>query len=121
MLIREGDTGRGIFLILSGEVDVTNVDGAARVLLAVLKTGDVFGEISLIEHSPTTASVTASRQTTVLFLAREYFDRLIQGVPALKAYFQQLAEERQMDTNLMIASSREGVATDVPADEIVLL
>jgi CRP-like cAMP-binding protein len=121
VLIREGDVGRGIFLILSGEVDVTKVDGDARVLLAVLKTGDVFGEIALIEQGPTTATVTASRSTTVLFLAREYFERLVQEVPALRAYFEQLAEERQMDTNLVLASSRQGVAVDVAEDEIVLV
>jgi len=108
VLIREGDLGRGIFLILSGEVDVTKVDGTDRVTLAVLKGGDVFGEISLIEQSTTTATVTASRHSTVMFLAREVFDRLVQGVPTLKEYFQQLTEERLMDTNMMLAASRTG-------------
>ena len=121
VLIREGDAGRGIFLILSGEVDVTKVDGSDRVLLAMLKAGDVFGEISLIEQSPTTATVTASRQTTVLFLSREVFERLVQGVPALKEYFHQLAEERMMDTNMVMATSRESMIPDAPADETVLL
>jgi CRP-like cAMP-binding protein len=120
VLIREGEAGRGIFLILSGEVDVSKVDGDARVLLAVLKSGDVFGEIALIEHGATTATVTTSRHTTVLFLAREYFERLVQGVPELKTYFQQLAEERQMDTNLVLASSRMGPG-DALDDEVVLV
>jgi CRP-like cAMP-binding protein len=121
VLIREGDAGRGIFLVLSGEVDVTKIDGSERVLLAMLKAGDVFGEISLIEQSPTTATVTASRQTTVLFLAREVFDRLVQGVPALKEYFHQLAEERMMDTNMVLATSRESMVPDAPEDVTVLL
>jgi CRP-like cAMP-binding protein len=120
VLIREGDVGRGIFLILSGEVDVTKIDGDARVQLAVLKSGDVFGEIALVEHGATTATVTSSRHTTVLFLSREYFDRLVQGVPELRAYFQQLAEERQMDTNIVIASSRGGPET-IADDDIVLI
>ncbi|MEI8255027.1 MAG: cyclic nucleotide-binding domain-containing protein [Deltaproteobacteria bacterium] len=120
VLIREGDAGRGIFLLLSGEVDVQKIDGNDRVLLAMLKAGDVFGEISLIEQSPTTATVTASRQTTVLFLARDVFDRLVQGVPALKEYFHQLAEERLMDTNMVMATSRESMVPDAPEDETVL-
>jgi cAMP-dependent protein kinase regulator len=121
VLIREGDVGRGVFLILSGEVDVTKIDGDARVLLAVLKAGDVFGEIALLEHTPTTATVTASRNSSVLFLAREYFERLVQGVPALKEYFHALAEERQMDTNMVIASSRESIVPELPDDVVVLV
>lgn len=120
VLIREGDEGRGLFLILAGEVDVTKDDGGTRVPLASLKAGDVFGEISLIEQSPTTATVTAARRTTVMFLARELFERLVQGVPALREYFQQLAEERQMDTNLTLAHARE-VGVDVLEDEVVLV
>lgn len=121
VLIREGDAGRGIFFVLSGSVDVNKIDGNDRVLLAMLKAGDVFGEISLIEQSPTTATVTASRQTTVLFLAREVFDRLVQGVPSLREYFHQLAEERLMDTNMVLATSRESMVPDAPDDETVLL
>ncbi len=122
VLIREGDAGRGLFLILSGEVDVTKVDGTDRVMLATLKSGDVFGEISLIEKSATTATVTAARQTTVMFLAREYFEKLVQGVAELRAYFEQLAEDRRMDTNLTLSTSREaGIEIDVFADETVLV
>jgi CRP-like cAMP-binding protein len=121
-LIREGDAGRGLFLILTGEVDVTKLDGTDRVMLASLKAGDVFGEISLLENSATTATVTAARRSTVLFLAREYFERLVHGVPALREYFEQLAEERRMDTNLVLASSRESVRPgDVLEDERVLV
>ena len=72
VLIREGDTGRRLFLLLTGEADVSKLDGDERVLLAVLKPGDVFGEIALIEHSVTTATVTAARSATVLFLAQKY-------------------------------------------------
>lgn len=121
LLIREGDVGRGIFLVLAGAVEVTKDDGGERVPLAVLESGEVFGEIALLEQSPTTATVTATRPTTVLFLAREYFERLVQGVPELRAYFQQLAETRQMDTNLLIASARADVALDLDEDELVLL
>lgn len=121
VLIREGDVGRGLFVILTGEVDVTKNDGDESVLLAVLKPGDVFGEISLIERSPTTATVTASRNSTVLFLAREYFERLVQGVPELRTYFERLAKERQTNTSLVLTSSRQAIPVDIPDDERVLV
>jgi cAMP-dependent protein kinase regulator len=122
VLIREGEAGRGLFLLLAGEVDVTKLDGTDRVMLASLKSGDVFGEIALIENGPTTATVTAARRSKLLFLAREVFERLVQGVPELRAYFEQLAEDRRMDTNLVLASSREAAGlTDVAQDERVLV
>jgi len=68
VVVREGQEGKGLYLILTGEVDVTKVDGSEKVLLATLRAGDCFGEISLIKKSPTTATVTAARHTTILFL-----------------------------------------------------
>ena len=60
-------------------------------------TGEVFGEIALIRHSPATATVRAGRPTTVLFLAREYFERLLGALPEMRAFFETLTEERLRD------------------------
>jgi CRP-like cAMP-binding protein len=70
----------------------------------------------LIRGTPTTATVTASRAATVLFLAREYVDRLVAGVPEIKQYLDDLAEERELDTQLVM--SDEDFAED---DERVLI
>jgi CRP-like cAMP-binding protein len=107
VIIRQGDVGRGLFLLLSGQVEVTREEAGQRVVLATLNSGDVFGEISLIEQSTTTATVTAVRNSTVLFLSRELFERLVQGVPELRSYFESLAQDRIMDTNLMLSAAAE--------------
>jgi len=104
VVIQEGQEGRGLFLLLSGEVDVTKVDGAQKVMLATLHAGDVFGEIALIQQEPTTATVTAARPSTVMFLAREYFQRLVEAIPSVRAYFEGLAESRLMDTQQALAN-----------------
>lgn len=107
-IVDEGAPGRGLFVLLSGEVDVAKRDGSSKVLLATLGPGDVFGEISLVNDEPTSASVTAATQSTVLFLAKEVFLRLIEAVPDIDEYIRNLGEERQMDTRLLL---------DAPADE----
>lgn len=103
-LINEGEEGRGLFVVLSGEVKVeaTDAAGAARPL-ATLGPGSVFGELALVRGAPTTATVSAVKPTTVLFLAREYVDRLVAGVPEIKDYLDALAEERELDTMLMLS------------------
>jgi CRP-like cAMP-binding protein len=54
--------------------------------------------MSLLRDQPTTASVRAARQTAILFLAREYFQRLVQAVPEIRSYFEKLSAARDLDT-----------------------
>jgi CRP-like cAMP-binding protein len=96
-LIREGDPGRGLYIVLAGEVEVLKGEEPFEQTLATLRTGDVFGEIALVRGTPATATVRAGRPTTVLFLAREYFERLLAALPEMRAFFETLTEERLRD------------------------
>ena len=96
-LIREGDPGRGLYIVLSGEVEVLKGEEPFEQTLATLRTGDVFGEIALVRGGEATATVRAGRPTTVLFLAREYFERLLAALPEMRAFFETLTEERLRD------------------------
>jgi CRP-like cAMP-binding protein len=119
-LVRRGEEGRGLFVVLSGAAEVwtTEADGD-RVSLALLGPGEVFGEISLLHATTASANVTAAEDSTVLFLARAYFTRLVEAVPEIAAYVQELGEERLMDTRLRL---EEGEAErDLEDDELVLL
>ncbi len=117
-IIREGDQGRGLFVLLAGEVDVSKVDGDEKVLLATLAPGEIFGEISLVQEAPTTASVTAARQSTVLFLAREYFQRLLEAVPEIRTYVESITEERLMDTRILLDAD---ATVELADDDLVLV
>ena len=100
-IIREGERGQGLFLILSGEVDVISHEASTEpVNLARLRAGDMFGEMSLVTDQPTSATVRTATAATVLFLAREYVERLAEAVPQVQAYFEQLALNRARDNTL---------------------
>jgi CRP-like cAMP-binding protein len=90
-VIREGQRSDGMYVILSGEVDVTV--GAARV--ASLKEGDVFGEMSLLTKAPAAATVTTARRTSLLRLPREDFDTLILSHPQILMLVSELTDERK--------------------------
>jgi len=97
-LIREGQVGQGLFVILLGEVEVTKQDPEGERPLARLGPGDLFGEMSLLTDAPTTATVRALSPTTILFLGRPYFHRLVSAIPALRAYFEDLARIRHQSS-----------------------
>ncbi|MBN8610457.1 MAG: cyclic nucleotide-binding domain-containing protein [Deltaproteobacteria bacterium] len=119
LIIRENEPGRGLFILLAGEVDVSKVDGDSKVLLASLKPGDVFGEISLLDESPATATVTAARTSTVLFLEKSIFTRLVQAFPSIREYVSQLGEDRLMDTRLLLEAGVDEV--ELGDDDLVLV
>ena len=115
VVIHEGEAGRGLFVVLSGELDVSRrgSDGAA-VPLGALRTGDVFGEMAILRNAATTATVVCVRPATVLFLAAEYVARIVAGVPEIKSYLEALAEDREIDNQLVMGE-------DAPADERILI
>ncbi len=97
VIIRENDVGQGLFVILLGEVEVvrTNDIEGQEGAVARLQAGDVFGEMSLLDDSPTSATVRAVTPTTLLFLGQDYFRRLVGALPALREYFEELSRSRR--------------------------
>lgn len=100
ILIEEGEAGRGLFLVVRGEFEVAV--GAAKV--ATLKSGDVFGEISLLRASPTTATVTARTQGEVLFLSREDFAPALQAHPGMHSALHELTTKRLVANQAVVAA-----------------
>lgn len=109
-VIREGENVPGLYLVLSGAVDVWKRDGEEKVLLATLGPGEVFGEMSLLHGAAATATVTTAQRSTLLLLAREYVVRLVESLPALRTYLEGLGDERAMDTRMWLDNTAIGDA-----------
>jgi CRP/FNR family transcriptional regulator, cyclic AMP receptor protein len=73
-VMREGDPGATLFVILEGQATVTRGGKA----LAELFPGDFFGEISLLDRGPRTATVTADTRLVTLRLFRAAFLSLLE-------------------------------------------
>ena len=116
VLIEEGKPGPGLFVILRGDVEVKKRDGDTLVPLALLRVGDVFGEISLVKDVPTTATVMAGSDGELLFLSRQEFARHVAKNPALQRQLMAISEERLKETAKLMSE------TDfLSDDEFVLL
>lgn len=68
VIIRRGDAGREMFIIQKGEAEVTTTVNGKEMSLATLKRGDFFGEMSLLEEMPRSATVRAKGEVRALVL-----------------------------------------------------
>jgi small-conductance mechanosensitive channel len=83
-VIRQGDPGTSLFVIMSGRVEVTvRQADAAAVCLATLEPGYYFGEMSLMTGEPRSATVTALVEARLLEVGKESFGRILAAQPDL--------------------------------------
>jgi CRP-like cAMP-binding protein len=94
VLIEEGEAGPGLFLVLRGEFKVSRRVSGTERRLAILRSGQVFGEISLLKDVPTTATVTAVSLGEVLKLDRTRFESVLRDFPELWTSLHALSEKR---------------------------
>jgi CRP-like cAMP-binding protein len=92
--VGEGERSPGLFLLLCGEVDVVH-GGTGR--LAALGPGDVFGEMSLLERKPATASIVTRTKCWALELPATDFQEIMLTYPVLLEYVSGLAERRKQE------------------------
>jgi CRP-like cAMP-binding protein len=77
-IVREGEPGDTFYVIVEGEAKVKAANGRT---LSGLIPGDFFGEISLMDGGPRTATVVAETNLTALALSRKDFGALLQSEP----------------------------------------
>jgi small-conductance mechanosensitive channel/CRP-like cAMP-binding protein len=90
-IVREGDGGNSLFLLMDGRVAVIkHRDDGSEVLVCELAAGEVFGEMTLFLDAPRSTTVRALRECELLQVDRDCFSRLIASNPSL---LEQLAEQ----------------------------
>jgi CRP-like cAMP-binding protein len=83
IIIKEGSAGREMYVIQSGKVSVSKSIGPREILLATLGEGEVFGEMSLFDGQPRSATVKALGEARVLAIDHEMFLRKVRSDPSL--------------------------------------
>lgn len=83
-IVAQNALGAGLYIILSGSADVVLEDTKGEdILLATLGEGGVFGEISLVDGTPRTASVVSTMRSHVLCFFRADLLDLVERAPIL--------------------------------------
>ena len=107
-IICEGDEGDTAFFIVSGTVDVTVGRGDKARVVGRLETGEVFGEMCLIEPGPRSATVTAACDTECLAASYQEFIAAIEENPERAVGFMKTLVRRLRKMNELLESATPG-------------
>lgn len=94
MIFSETMPGKELYIIQKGQVKITKIVNDNEVMLAMLKPGDIFGEMSLIENKPRSASAIAHEDSVMLAVNRENFARMVTTQPQIISRLTTLLAER---------------------------
>ena len=111
-LFNEGDPGDRLYVVTGGKIKLgrTAADGREN-LLAILGPGEMFGELSLFDPGPRTATATAVTDTSVLGLGHDELEPWLTGRPEVAAQLLAALAQRLRRTNEAMADL---VFSDVP-------
>jgi len=84
-IFQEGTVGNEMYLITSGEVEISIKRNDSKLVLAELGESSFFGEMALITDKPRTATATALIDSEMYALSKEEFQRLLMKEPQLSA------------------------------------
>jgi len=104
MVIRQGEPGRALYLLLAGTADITLPRPEGPLRLATLTAGAIFGEMAVITGLPRNSDVLARSELRCLRLDTERLTWLEREDPAVAAALLR-AVARQIDSNLRMANA----------------
>lgn len=91
----EHEPGEDLFIIQQGKVKITKLLGGNEVLLAVLKGGDIFGEMAILENQPRSASAIAfDGDVSMLAVNKQNFSTMVVEQPQLATRLITILSER---------------------------
>jgi CRP-like cAMP-binding protein len=106
-LMRQGENGIGLFIILSGKVSVEKLDASGRkVEVASNGPGDILGEMAVFDGAPRSASVFASVDTSCLVLASWEFNAFLKAHPEAALELLPIVVKRFRETNEALVGLR---------------
>lgn len=105
VVVKAGDTGDSMYLILQGELRVRLMVQGRESLLATLQTGEFFGEVSLFDTGPRSADVVANQDSLLLKIRADAFRELLARQPELAGPFL-LAAGKTMTARLRTSNKR---------------
>ena len=113
VIVREGDEADAFYVIVSGSARaLKQADNGDEVPLDVLRTGDSFGFVELIEETPRVATVRASDEVQALRLDRAVFRGLLRSNPEIRRWFDLPVRMHHLRQFLTTDSAFAGLSTE---------
>lgn len=101
----EHDLGDALFMILAGRVKVTILsDDGREIILAMLSDGDFFGEMSLLDNEPRSATAIALQETEMVVLHQRDFLSIVEKRPRVLINLLSVLSSRLRKANQQIGN-----------------
>src|ERR1700722_7964968 len=102
-IFETGQPGGALYVVRSGEVEIffTN-DTGSRILLETARTGDFFGEVSLLDGGPRSATALVTKDVELLVVDRGDLDDFLRKVPSAAMDLLAATGRRLRETNLLL-------------------
>jgi CRP-like cAMP-binding protein len=114
LLFKEGDSPNSLYMIKSGEVEIfTQNCHGKKVCLSTLKSGNLFGEISLLFNRPRTAYAKTTRPSELLELTKENLEACLFHFPNLRSAMEELSLKRLARTKEILSQNEVEMAREV--------
>ena len=94
IVFSEHEPGHELHIIQKGKIKITKIVDNNEVLLAVLKPGDIFGEMAILENKPRNATAISFGESELLAVSKSNFEVMVKGNPQLGTKLITLLSER---------------------------
>lgn len=107
LVCRQGEPGEALYIVMSGKLKVTTQSEDGReVILAILEDGDTFGEMSLLDGRPRSASVSTVQESELLVIKRHDFLSCLERHPKVSIALLVILSSRLRDIDAMVEDMR---------------
>jgi len=96
-VIEEGAEGDSMFIVLRGSVHVSVLRNGAQIRLGGMRSGDCFGEMSLLTGEPRSATIRADGDCEVLEISKEIMGEVMRDSPQCLSQLSELLAKRKLE------------------------
>lgn len=106
MIFCENEPGNDLFIVQRGRVRISKFIQGKDVILNIMKQGDVFGEMALLDNKPRSASASAIEETELIAINKQNFEAMVISQPQLMTRIIVLLSERIWNAYKKIANAQ---------------
>ena len=117
-VFEEGDRGDHFFIIVRGEIELRKVSGGGMKRLALLRSGQAFGEMALLNQTPRSASAFAVVDTYMLSVSRDAFGEILGGDSLAVRLLRNLSKALWATSVRLAAKQAQQVRSDTPHEAL---
>jgi CRP-like cAMP-binding protein len=107
IIVRQGDVGDCMYVIQDGDVEVLKEEDGVQTVVDTMHTGDIFGEMAIIDKTVRSSTVRASSPVRIMTIDKKTFVRRVQEDPSLALTVLKVMSQRVRKLDLEVAALKQ--------------